>query len=29
MSEGNDDGGEFGLVSRILGGLPIVNHTPC
>ncbi|MGK2928652.1 MAG: IS1634 family transposase, partial [Acidimicrobiales bacterium] len=26
MSDHNDDGDEFGLLSRTLGGLPIVNH---
>ena len=26
MSDHNDDGDEFGLLSRSLGGLPIVNH---
>jgi len=27
MSGRNDDGNEFGLLSRVVGGLPIVNHT--
>ena len=26
MSGRNDDGNEFGLLSRVVGGLPIVNH---
>src|SRR5664279_5490527 len=26
MSGRDDDGNEFGLLSRVVGGLPIVNH---